>query len=158
MLWNWQLQDWPNFSFDSSAIEPLEREFLRKSGELNAALKYIDDSEQESFRIDLLSEEALKTSKIEGEILDRDSLQSSIKKHFGLTSDHQKQPPAEQGIAMMSVDLYKSFAQPLTHEKIFEWHRMLMNGRVDIIDVGRYRTDSEPMQVISGSDYKRKVH
>lgn len=158
MQWNWQLSDWPNFSYDESKIKPLEEEFLKKSGELIGALKYIDSKEQENLRIELLSEEALKTSKIEGEILDRESLQSSIKKHFGLIIDQKKIPPAEQGIAMMSVDLYKSFSNLLSHKKLCSWHEMLMNGRVDVQDIGRYRTDKDPMQIVSGPPYKRLVH
>ena len=158
MKWNWQLGDWPNFSFNVEKIESLEREFLHKSGEISGIIKHIDCSDQESFRIDLLSEEALKTSKIEGEILDRDSLQSSIKKHFGLKVDRPKLPAAEQGIAMMSVDLYTNFATPLSHEKLYQWHRMLMNGRVDVRDVGCYRADKEPMQVVSNRLNKSYIH
>ena len=47
----------------------------------------------------------------------------------------------------MMVNLYKTFAAPLSDDTLFEWHRMLMSGRQDLKDIGRYRTSSEPMQV-----------
>ncbi|NTU56507.1 MAG: Fic family protein, partial [Anaerolineales bacterium] len=102
--------------------------------------------------------EALKTSEIEGEYLDRDSLQSSICRQFGLNTDNRKISPAEQGIAEVMVDLYRGFEAPLSHAMLFEWHKMLTNGRRDLKDIGRYRTHSEPMQIVSGAIYAPKVH
>ena len=84
----------------------------------------------------------------------RASVQSSIRKQFGLKTDPKKIKPAEQGIAEMMVDLYRSFAQPLSAEMLCGWHRMLMQGRSDLSDVGRYRTGAEPMQVVSGAIYQ----
>ncbi len=51
----------------------------------------------------------------------------------------------------MMVDLYRTFSAPLSEKMLFAWHRMLMSGRADIADIGRYRTSDEPMQVISGA-------
>jgi Fic family protein len=75
-----------------------------------------------------------------------------------LTADNRKTPPAEQGIAQMMVDVYQSFEAPLSQAMLFEWHKMLTNGRRDLNDIGRYRTHSEPMQIVSGSIYAPKVH
>jgi len=58
----------------------------------------------------------------------------------------------------MMVDLYRRFALPLTHEILFHWHEMLMNGRRDMKDVGRYRRDVSPMQVVSGPLHAPKIH
>ena len=69
--------------------------------------------------------EALKTSEIEGEFLNRDSIQSSIRRNFGLETDNHKILPAEQGIAEMMVDLYRNYAKPLSHQTLFAWHKML---------------------------------
>jgi Fic family protein len=66
--------------------------------------------------------------------------------------------PAEQGIAEMMVSLYRSFSEPLSDELLFGWHKMLTNGRRDVKNIGRYRTDDEPMQVVSGSLHAPKVH
>jgi Fic family protein len=56
------------------------------------------------------------------------------------------------------ADLYRSFATPLSDEMLFAWHEMLVRGRRDLEDFGRYRTRDEPMQVVSGSVYDPKIH
>ena len=58
----------------------------------------------------------------------------------------------------MMVDSYQSFSEPLTEEMLFRWHRMVMAGRSDLRDVGRYRTTAEAMQVVSGAIYRPRVH
>ena len=84
MAWNWELPDWPRFKFDLESIVPMERKFLLGIGSESAFLKMIDSEEQHRFIVEILSLEGQKSAKIEGEILDRESLQSSINKHFGL--------------------------------------------------------------------------
>lgn len=158
MTWNWQHKDWPNFSYDAAALAEYDRTFLQKAGIMHGSLKHITEDDKESLRVQLISEEAYKTSEIEGEILDRDSLQSSIRKHFGLKTDNRKIPPAEQGIAEMLVDLYKTYDEPLGHERLFLWHEMLTNGRRDLQDMGRYRTHEDPMQIVSGSLHDPEIH
>lgn len=80
--WNWQLPEWPDLRFDEVRLRPLEAEFLRRSGVHVGAFFHLESQEQESLRAELLSDEALLTSKIEGELLNRDSLQSSIRRLF----------------------------------------------------------------------------
>ncbi|MDE1900952.1 MAG: Fic family protein [Alphaproteobacteria bacterium] len=158
MIWNWQQEDWPNFTYDKASLEEAEGRFLRQSGVLQGSYKHIGDEDKAILTVDLMSDEAYKTSEIEGEILDRASLHSSIQRHFGLTSDARKVPAAERGIADMMIDLYRNYADPLTHEALFAWHTMIMSGRTDLKDVGRYRTHEDPMQVVSGAIYKPKIH
>lgn len=158
MEWNWQHKNWPNFTYDAAALSEYESQFLHKAGIMHGSLKHITEDDKESLRVQLISEEAYKTSEIEGEILDRDSLQSSIRKHFGLKTDNRKIPAAEQGIAEMLVDLYKTYDAPLDSQRLFLWHEMLTNGRRDLQDMGRYRTHTEPMQIVSGSLHEPEVH
>ncbi|MFY0673112.1 MAG: Fic family protein [Bacteroidia bacterium] len=157
-MWNWQQKNWPNFEFDAAAFQHYEQEFLLNAGKLFGSLLHVEEKELEQLKIDLLSNEAYKTSQIEGEILNRESLQSSIKRQFGLKSEMNKSTPAENGMAELMVDVYQSFDKPLTHEQLFEWHKMLCNGRRDLIDVGNYRTHNEPMQVVSGRLDRNIVH
>lgn len=157
MKWNWELKDWPNFTFNSKLVEAYEHQFLENAGAIQGSLKHLDGSEQSSFKIELISSEAFKTSEIEGEILNRESLQSSIRKHFGLKTNHQKSAK-EEGIAEMMVDLYTNFKNPLDHEKLFLWHKMLTNGRRDLISIGEYRTHEDAMQIVSGAFENLKVH
>jgi Fic family protein len=158
MPWNWQQSDWQNFAYDSKALEPLERQFLLQSGEFVGAYKHVGADDQETLRIELMSDEAVKTSEIEGEILDRASVQSSLRYQFGLGVEGPGVKPAERGVSMMMVDLFRGYAAPLSHETMFDWHAMLLGADRAIKVVGNYRTDAGPMQVVSGPDYRRVVH
>src|SRR6202007_2650080 len=86
------------------------------------------------------------------------SVQSSLRRQFGLATDGRRIPPAERGIAEMMVDLYKRFAEPLTHQTMFDWHKMIMSGGERIDVVGAYRTRSDPMQIVSGAIDRPRVH
>jgi Fic family protein len=158
MTWNWEQPDWPNFIYDSRALVPLERQFLRRSGEFVGAYKHIGADDQEILKIEMMSDEAVKTSEIEGEILNRASVQSSLRAQFGLSAEAPNVRPAERGISEMMVDLYRGYADPLTDQTMFGWHKMLLAGDKDIKVIGGYRTHPDAMQVISGPVHKRTVH
>lgn len=158
MLWNWEHAEWPNFLYNSKALEPFEQQFLRQSGEFIGACKHMEADDRETLKIELISEEAVKTSAIEGEILDRDSVQSSLRHQLGLGAERSGILPAERGISEMMVDLYKNFATPLTDATMFSWHKMLLSSDNTISVIGGYRKHAEAMQVVSGPDYKRTVH
>jgi len=158
MKWNWQQQDWPNFCYDKFAIAPLEKRFLQESGILKGSLSHIEDVDRKLLKIDLISIEAIKTSEIEGEILSRDSVQSSIRRYFGLQSDNRKIPPAEQGTAELMINLYEGYCENLCHKNLFDWHAMLCNGRFDLTKIGAYRNHKEPMQVVSGPVHQPVIH
>lgn len=158
MKWNWERSDWPGFRYKTKALEPLEKKFLLHSGEFIGACRHISSGDKDLLKIELISDEAVKTSEIEGEILNRDSVQSSIIHQFGLGPDKPRILPAERGIAEMMVDLYRTFASPLTGNTMFRWHGMLLAGNRDIAVAGGYRKRADPMQVVSGPLHKRKVH
>jgi Fic family protein len=158
MQWNWQQHDWKNFTYKTDALERFEYALLEASGMLLGACKHLEGKDQDQLRVELICDEALKTSEIEGEYLDRDSVQSSVRKHFGLETDGRKVRPAERGIAELMVNLYEHYALPLDHTMLFSWHRMVMNGRMDIEDIGSYRKGEEPMQVVSGTLHDPTIH
>jgi Fic family protein len=158
MGWNWQRPDWPRFTYKASALESLEKQFLLNAGEFVGACKHIHPQDKERLKIEVIRDEALKTSEIEGELLDRDSVQSSLLHQFGLGPHKPRIPAAERGIAEMMVDLYETFAEPLTATAMFRWHKMLLGGDKSVKVVGAYRKDDDPMQVVSGPPHKRKVH
>jgi len=158
MRWNWQHENWPQFTYQREKFLQFERQFLEQAGVLYGSMKHIHHEDKDTFKVELLSNEALKTSEIEGEILNRDSLQSSIRRQFGLKTDNRSVSPAEHGIAEMMVDLYASYQSALTHEQLCTWHEMLMNGRRDLIDRGNYRTHDDPMQIVSGPLHRPRVH
>jgi len=158
MKWNWQKDGWPQFTYDRAALAEREAQLLYKAGILLGAIRHLAEGEKTRLTIDLISNEAVTTSEIEGQILSRDSVQSSMRRNFGLETDSRTIPAAEQGIAAMMTDLYRTYATPLSEKQLFGWHAMLARGRTDLKRIGAYRTHAEPMQVVSGPVGKRKVH
>jgi Fic family protein len=144
--------------WNRSRLEAAERQFLIGSGLLVGTVKHLGNEERDQLAVEAMTTEAVTTSEIEGEILDRASVQSSIRRQMGLETDSRRVRPAEQGIAEMMVDVYRTSAEPLTSEVLFRWHRMVMSGRRELKDMGRYRTSTDPMQVVSGVMYEPKVH
>ncbi len=157
MRWNWQLPQWPHFRFQPAGLAAREAGFLQGSGVIVGTVRHLPDDEHLQLVIELISTEALKTSEIEGELLDRDSVQSSLRRQFGLQVDARRVAPAERGIAEMLGDLYRGHASPLTQDMLFAWHRLLLQGRTDL-QVGQWRSGPEPMQVVSGPVHAPKVH
>ncbi|MCP3874198.1 MAG: DUF4172 domain-containing protein, partial [Desulfobacteraceae bacterium] len=142
--WNWQQDDWPNFSYDKEIIAPLEQEYIQEAGISFGIMKSLPKVEQNHLAVELISDEALNTSEIEGEILNRDSLQSSIMREFGLAERvrEARTTPGERGIAKMMNELYAEYQHSLSHEMLFSWHDNLMLGNPKI-KAGEYRIYKE---------------
>jgi Fic family protein len=158
MKWNWQQDDWPRFSWSAVCLEKAEQRFLREGGVILGALRHIGDEEQQQVRIEILSDEATTTSEIEGEFLDRASVQSSIRRELGVATERFRASPAERGIAEMMLHLVGNHDADLDHETLFTWHEMLMRGRNDLDDVGCYRRHADPMRIVSGRMHRPTVH
>jgi Fic family protein len=106
----------------------------------------------------MMLSEAIKTSAIEGEFPNRKDVLSSIRKNLGLHTDPGfVQDKSAAGLAELMIDVRKTFVEPMTTEKLFAWHRMLM-GQHKRIKAGKWRTHKDPMQVVSGVIGKEKVH
>ncbi|WP_298937450.1 Fic family protein [uncultured Ruegeria sp.] len=158
MAWNWQISGWPDFRYDAASLAPFEQRFLMSSGEVLGAVQHVGPSERDQLRIDLLSDEAMKTSAIEGEMLDRRSVQSSLRRHLGLEPDSYPSKPREQGVAEMMVDVYSTYAEPLTHDTLFRWHEMLLSFDKRLEAIGSYRQHEDSMQIVSGRLDRPVVH
>lgn len=122
------------------------------------ATQHLDSEGREGLAIELLSDEALTTSAIEGEVLDRRSVQSSIRRQLGLAADSRRSSDAERGVAEMMVHVYRGIDAPLDEATLCSWNSMLLQGRRGLRDVGRFRSHDEPMQVVSGRIDEPKVH
>lgn len=158
MLWNWQQTDWPNFTYDDTRLREAEERFLKNAGVVVGAMHHLDGGQQHALTIDLISREVVDNSAIEGEVLDRASVQSSLAKHLGLAADLRRANAAEAGAAELMANLYLTYADPLADEMLFDWHHMLFNGRRDLNDLGQYRTHADPMQIVSGALHAPRVH
>src|SRR5207253_9885952 len=128
MTWNWQRPDWPNFRWQRTRLEAAEKQFLVSGGVFVGSVRHLVKEERQQLTVDAMSTEAVTTSEIEGEILDRASVQSSIRKQLGLTVDERRVRPAEHGIAEMMVPLYRSFSEPLSQAMLVRWHEMIVSG------------------------------
>ncbi|WP_312530408.1 Fic family protein [Paracoccus sp. (in: a-proteobacteria)] len=158
MPWNWTQSDWPNFRYDRAALEPLEQRFLLSSGEILGAVRHVSGDACDQLRIDLLSEEAMRSSAIEGEILDRSSVQSSLRRQFGLMTEGAATKPREQGVAELMADVYSGFGAPLLDETLFRWHSMLLSHDRRLETVGAYRRHDDAMQIVSGRAERPTIH
>ncbi|MBY5935055.1 Fic family protein [Tateyamaria omphalii] len=158
MTWNWQIPGWPDFRYDAAALAPLEQRFLLSSGEILGAVHHVSPTERDQLRIDLLSDEAMTTSAIEGEMLDRLSVQSSLRRQLGLAPDTYPNKPREQGVAEMMVDVYSTYAEPLGDDTLFRWHEMLLSHDQRLEAIGSYRTHEDAMQIVSGRFDRPVVH
>lgn len=157
-MWNWQQSKWPKFSFDPEPLQELEQRFVHQSGVFSGSIKHFKNTDTITLASDIMTIEAVSTSEIEGETINRDSVQSSLRRHFGLQIDTPRIAPADQGIADMMVSVYEHYDQPLTNELLFQWHEMIMAGRRDLDHVGAYRAHEDPMQVVSGPLHRPRIH
>ena len=159
MRWIWQQSDWPDFRYDKHALEHRELEFRLNSERLAGSFDALPMTSQEDATIDLMLSEAIKTSAIEGEELDRESVRSSLLSL--ITSDTLPDNPDQKaaGAALLLVDVRKNWKASLTHDLLGKWQSMAIpEQRYTPILRGAYRNDPSPMQIVSGPYGREKVH
>lgn len=156
MQYNWQQPDWPSFVFDIVQLEDLLFDFVQREGKNSGLLQGLAEESMNEAIIEILVAEALKTSEIEGEYLNRKDVMSSIKRNLGVKKEPLHDQKSE-GAAELTVKVNNEFKQRLTKELLLEWHRILMKG-YKRINIGQWRSGDEPMQIISGAFGKEKVH
>lgn len=158
-----QLREWPNFTWGSSAVAELLAKTSRRQGRLIGRMESLGFPLREEAVLRTLTQDVLKSSEIEGEILDADQVRSSIARRLGL--DIGALTPADQnveGVVEMMLDATQNYDQPLTQERLFGWHAALFptgySGMSKII-AGNWRDDrAGPMQVVSGPVGRERVH
>jgi Fic family protein len=156
-MYNWQHKNWPEFKFESASIDKELLRFMLKAGELKGILSALPKDISTETIVQIMVTEAIKTSEIEGEIINRIDVMSSIRKNLGL---HISQEPKDKnaiGLSLLLIDVRNTYKQPLTESKILEWHKLLM-GNNKTIHAGQWRKGNAPMQVISGSASNPKIH
>lgn len=156
--YNWQQKDWPNFTYRLDEVEDTLFAFAERAGRVSGILTALPDNIKMETVLDIMLTEAIKTSEIEGEYLSRIDVLSSIRKNLGLINQNEniKDKKAE-GIGMLMIDVRRTFKEPLTREKLFDWHKLIMADSKNT-KIGFWRTHKELMQVISGAAGKEKVH
>jgi len=158
MRYNWQQNDWPNFTYNLDGLEDELYEISECIGRASGMIQALPVALQNETLIELMVSEAIKTSEIEGEYLSRKDVMSSIRNNLGFNKTLEKVGDKRaQGVADLMIEVRNTFSAPMTKEMLFSWHKMLMNGSQRII-IGTWREDEEPMQVVSGAIEKEKVH
>ena len=160
----YQLENWPNFTWEQDKIALKLVEVRHQQGRLLGRMEGMGFRLQAEANLHTLTLDVLKSSEIEGEILNPDQVRSSIARRLGM--DIAGLVPADryvEGVVEMMLDATQNYSQPLTDDRLFGWHAaMFPTGRsgMNKIVVGRYRDNTldDPMQVVSGSLGKEKVH
>lgn len=154
----WQKKSWPNFFWDDSLIIKNLAEARKMQGYILAQAKSLQLKDQ----AEILVEETMATSAIEGENLDRNGIRSSVARRLGLPIAGLPEPKRHvDGMVEILFDATAVHRLPLKNEKLFQWQAALFPtgySGIDKISVGRWRDGSEPMRVISGKFGKTKIH
>jgi len=159
----WQLPGWPHLAFDAAALAAPLAQVHRAQGMLAGRMAELGLPQRDQATLQVLTQEVITTSAIEGEQLNLDAVRSSVARKLGL--DIGALAPSDRhvdGVVDVVLDATRNFDQPLTPERLFGWHAALFptgySGRTRIT-VAAWRTDaSGPMQVVSGPVGREKVH
>jgi Fic family protein len=158
-----ELGDWPNLRWsDAHLTQPLAA-VRHRQGRLIGHMEALGFSLRAEAVLQTLTEDVIKSSEIEGEVLDREQVRSSIARRLGIDIGALAQADRNvEGIVEMMLDATQNFAAPLTAARLFDWHAALFpTGRSGMsrITVGAWRSDTEgPMQVVSGPIGRERVH
>jgi Fic family protein len=155
-----ELKSWPNFFWDQEHISAILIHLRHQQGRVLGGMKSIGFHERDNTVLQVLTQDVVKSSEIEGEILDQSSVRSSVARHLGL--DIGACSPADKsidGVVEMLLDATQKFDQPLNKKRLLRWHTLLFpDGRSGFskIRVGSWRNG--PVQVVSGRMGNETVH
>ena len=156
----WQNKNWTDFTWDSGRLLPLLGKARQTQGKILARVKTLGLNLTSEAQVEILTEEAVKTSAIEGEILNRDSVRSSVARHLGL--NEAGLPRAERhidGLVEILLDATKNYAKPLTAKRLKSWQAALFPtgySGLHKIRAGQWRAGD--VQVVSGPVGRERVH
>jgi Fic family protein len=158
-----ELSNWPEFRWDEKKLASPLAALRFRQGNLIGRMKAWGFSLRNEATVETLTLDVLKSSEIEGEILDREQVRSSIARRLGV--DIGALAPADrnvEGVVEMILDATQDYSAPLTAERLFGWHASLFPtgySGMRKIAVGRWRDDSRgPMQVVCGTSRWERVH
>lgn len=154
---------WPKFTWNSEALANLLADVRHRQGKMLGRMEALGFSVRAEAALENLTQEVVKSSEIEGEILDVDQVRSSIARHLGMeVSGLVPSDRNVDGVVELMLDATQHFDQPLTEDRLYGWQAALFpTGRSGLfkITVGAWRTGQNgPMRVVSGAIGKEKVH
>ena len=159
----WQLPGWPGLTVDAAVVAPALLEATRAVSRLHGRMELLDGSARDEALLITLTDNAVLSSAIEGEVLRADSVRSSLANRLGIeTGIKAPANQKEEGVVQMTLDATRNAKRPLTAKRIFGWQACLFpTGYSDgkKIKAGAWRPPSgDPMRVVSGSLTDPKVH
>jgi Fic family protein len=162
-MYIWEQIDWPAWRFDASALSTALASVRHSQGRLLGRMEGLGFELRDQATLQVLTEDVLKTSEIEGQQLNPEAVRSSIARRLGV--DIGALVSADRhvdGIVEMVLDATGGFNNPLTRQRLFGWHAALFpTGYSGLakIRIGDWRDDVDgPMQVVSGPVGRQKVH
>lgn len=161
MRYNWQNPNWPNFHYDLTSVQSILYQYARESSRLSGALQQIPEDHRQEALIELTISEAFNTSAIEGEFYSQLDIRSSIRNQLGLTNIPERvHDPRADGISKLLILSRQNLKVFMTKEILWQWHDALIQDPYQRyqIQIGQWRTDSEPMQIVSGPMGRYRVH
>ncbi|NSW54777.1 MAG: Fic family protein [Armatimonadetes bacterium] len=156
-------QDWPQFRWDAGLLSQRLAGVRFQQGRLLGQLESLGFAVRDETTLGVLTEDALRTSDIEGEHLDAAQVRSSVARRLGMDAGGlQTVDRRVEGVVEVVVDATQRYREPLTADRLRGWHASLFpTGRSGMrrITVGAWRTDETgPMQVVSGRTGRERVH
>jgi len=157
----WQLKNWPKMTWKSDSLLSLLGQARLAQGNLLGRVKRLGFELGEEAQADILTEEAIKTSAIEGERLNRQAVRSSVARHLGLpTAGLGPSTRSVDGLIDVLLNATQNYQEPLTAKILKGWHAALFptgHSGFHKIRVGQWR-GKEPMRVVSGPVGREKIH
>ena len=159
--WIWEYDEYPNFKYNKEKLEPLLRDIAYEQGKLKSFMLLMDKESTRYSLAQTLENEIIASCEIEGEILNRQSVRSSIKQKLGLEShQHYKITRKEDNYVDILIDVNTNYDEDLTLDKLFGWHNAMFEkgySGFSKIKVAQFREEGA-MQVVSGDYGKEKIH
>ena len=156
----YEYTNWPSFTWDDQRISVILGKVRHLQGKIFGQMGHLGFSIKEETLLSTLTLDVLKSSEIEGEILNYQQVRSSIARRLGMEHAGMIHVSRDiEGVVEMMLDATQRYDQPLDHERIFGWHASLFStgwSGMYRIDAGRYRDGN--MQVVSGPMGKERVH
>ena len=160
--WCWQRDDWGKWDVRHLVASDSNIKAQRSISNIQAISAHISDEHHIVSEAKLLEEESIKTSLIEGKVLDRASVKASIAKKMGINSDSTLETRSVDGLIETLTDATKNYDEPLSHERLHRWQASLFpSGRDERgypLEVGQYRTSTLDMKVVTIRGRKETLH
>ena len=156
-------KDWPNFTWDNETILPYVSVVRDLQGRLIGRMEGIGFELREEAVLETLTEDIVKSSEIEGELLNPEEIRSSVARRLGMEISGLPNTSRDvEGVVEMMLDATQKYKDLITKDRMCGWHAALFpTGRSGMhkITVGEWRDDEKgPMQVVSGAMGKEKVY